>query len=143
GFAPQRRSRPGLLPALLPLVIVAVVMGITFRSQLQDLTGIGAWSGREPLVCDGNDNINVSGVSVTESQGAAVVVRGNCHVTMRDCTIKAPVAIEASANGHVTVINGVVQGTVDASGNANVDLVGNVKSIGTTKRSGNARVSGR
>lgn len=140
--APAPRVRMPVLPFLMPLVIVALVMGITFREQLMNLTGIGGWDGSEPLVCDGNDEITVNGVTAKFTQGAAVVVRGNCRVQLRNCTIQSPVAIDASGNGGVTVLNGSVTGEIDASGNGHVDMVGNAKQSGAIKKTGNARVNG-
>jgi hypothetical protein len=135
-----------VLPVLLPLVIVSVVMVATFHRQLSNLTGIGAWDGSEPLVCDGNDAIEADGVTATFAHGSAIVARGNCHVTLKNCKLKAVVGVEASGNAHVTVTNGSVQGTavaVDASGNATVDLLGNVATSGPLRRANNAHVTGK
>ena len=146
---PPPRARPrvgcGIFPALLPFVIVSIVMVATFHEQLQNLTGIGAWDGDEPLVCAGNETIDVDGVTATFTQGSAVVARGNCHVTLKNCTLKAVTGIEASGNAHVTVKGGSVQGmgiAIDASGNATVDLLGNVKTTGPVRHSNNAHVTG-
>ena len=141
--APTRAYRPPILPFLMPLLIVAIVMGVTFREPLMNLTGIGQWDGSEPLVCDGNDEVSVNGVNAKFTQGAAIVVRGNCHVKLKDCTIQSPIAIDASGNGGVTVTNGSVIGEIDASGNAHVDIVGNAKASGAVKKRGNARFNGR
>lgn len=140
---PARRFRMPVLPFVMPFVIIALVMGFTFREQLVNLTGIGQWDGSEPLVCDANDDIQVSGVTAKLAQGPAIVVRGNCHVALKDCTVNAPIAIDASGNGVVTVTNGSLTGEISATENARVDLVGNVKSSGAVKKSGNARVNGR
>lgn len=140
---PARSGMP-VLPFLMPLLIVALVMGITFRGPLMNLTGLGAWDGSEPLVCGGNDDIEVSGVNAKFTSGAAVVVRSNCKVTLKNCTIQSPVAINASGNATVTIVNGTINGEIDAAENAHVDLVGNAKQTGPIKKLGiNAKVNGR
>lgn len=130
-----------LLPALLPIVILAFV----FRQPLQNLTGVGAWDGSEPLVCGGVEEIAVSGVSAKFTQGSAVIARDNCHVTLKNCKLSAPVAIVASGNARVTVIGGGVEGAtaVEANDNAAVALLANVTTTGLTKRSKNASVTGK
>lgn len=102
------------------------------------------WNGSEPLVCGGNDNISVSGVTANFNAGSAIHAGANCHVRCTDCTLSAPVAIEAGGNAEVVIINGSVKGTTllaDASGNAHVTVTGNVTVAGASKQSGNAKVS--
>ena len=96
------------------------------------------------LVCGGNDNISVSGVTANFNAGSAIHAGANCHVRCTDCTLSAPVAIEAGGNAEVVIINGSVKGTTllaDASGNAHVTVTGNVTVAGASKQSGNAAVS--
>jgi hypothetical protein len=144
-FAPPRRSGAPVLPFLLPLVIVGGVLLATFHEQLSNLTGIGAWDGSEPLVCDGNDQLVVSGVKASFKDGTAVVARGNCHVTLKRCELDAAVGIQADGNAHVTVIGGAVRGktAIDASGNAVVDLLANAATTGAVHRTGSAQVTGK
>lgn len=109
----------------------------TFASSL-------VWSGSEPLMCSGNENIAVSGVTATFNAGTAIRASGNCHVRCTDCTLSAPTAIEAGGNAEVIIVNGSVKGTTllaDASGNARITIMGNVTASGPSKQSGNAKVS--
>jgi hypothetical protein len=102
------------------------------------------WDGKSPFECGGNDNISVKGVTAEFSAGTAVTVNGNCHFTCTDCTIRAPIAVEAGGNGVVMIVNGTIEGTellAQAAGNARVNVAGNVKASGAVKQSGNARVS--
>lgn len=102
------------------------------------------WDGTEPLHCGGVENISVTGVEATFAAGTAIVATANCQVKCTDCKITAPIAIEASGNAQVTMLNGSVKGTsilADASGNARVTIGGNVTVSGLTRASANAKVS--
>ena len=102
------------------------------------------WDGKDPLVCGGNDNITVTGVTAKFNAGSAIVASANCHVKCTNCNLEGTTAIEASGNADVTIINGSVKGTVlmaDASNNAHVTVMGNVVVAGETKKSGNAKIS--
>ena len=126
------------------LVIVSAAGGFTMLSRCSSLASSMVWDGSEPFSCAGNDDVAVKGVHAQFNAGTAVSVSGNCHFTCTDCTIRAPVAFDVTGNGSVTVINGNVAGTamlVDASGNAHVNISGNVVSSGVVRQSGNARVN--
>ena len=102
------------------------------------------WSGNEPLVCSGNDNIDVSGVTAKFANGTAIQASANCHVRCTGCTLEAATVIDASGNAEVNIINGSVKGSpimAEASNNAHVTIMGNVTVAGTTKQSGNAKVN--
>ncbi len=104
-----------------------------------------SWNGKEPLDCDGNDQIEVSGVKATFTSGAAIVASGNCHLTCKDCILKAPVAVRASANAEVILLNGAIEGTdsaLTASDNSKIDVRGNATVVGTTKQTSNAKITG-
>jgi hypothetical protein len=126
------------------LIIVAAAGGFTMISRCSTLASSMVWDGSAPFSCAGNDDIAVKGVHAQFNAGTAVTVSGNCHFTCTDCTIKAPVAFDVAGNGSVTVVNGNVAGTtmlVDATGNAHVNISGNVVSSGAVHQSGNARVN--
>lgn len=102
------------------------------------------WSGDEPITCTGNDDIAVSGVEASFTSGTAISATGNCHFRCTDCNISAPTAIDASGNAQITIINGTIKGTAilaDASGNAHVNISGNVTASGRVRENGNAKVS--
>jgi hypothetical protein len=126
------------------LVIVSTAGGFTMLSRCSSIASSMVWDGSAPFMCAGNDDIEVKGVHAQFNAGTAVTVSGNCHFTCTDCTIRAPVAFDVTGNGSVTVINGNVAGTailVDASGNAHVNISGNVVSSGAVRQSSNARVN--
>lgn len=102
------------------------------------------WDGKTPLICSGNDHIDVTGVHATFTAGAAISASSNCHVKCTECVITAPTAIEASSNAEVIIINGTIQGTsvlADATNNAKVTISGNVTASGKVNQKGNAKVS--
>ena len=102
------------------------------------------WSGKEPLMCDGNDDISVSDVKANFSAGAAIIANGNCKVTCKSCDLKAAVGVQAGGNAEVNVVDGKVEGQVaiTASTNAHVNVRGNAKVVGLVNKSGNAEVTG-
>lgn len=107
------------------------------------LSGL-VWDGSEPLHCGGNDEIAVSGVSASFTDGAAIVATGNCHVRCDECTLSAATIVEASGNAQVTLVGGSAKGTsvlADASGNARVTISGTRAVTGRVKESANAKVS--
>lgn len=120
--------------------------GVAFSkcSKHSSLMSSLVWDGSEPFTCSGNDEIAVQGVEANFAAGTAISAAGNCHFRCTDCTISAPTGIEATGNAQVTIINGSVKATkllADASGNARVNIGGNVTVTGRTTRSGNAQVS--
>ena len=127
---------------------ISIVAGggafFAYFSKHSSIASSLVWDGSGPFHCDGNDKVSVKEVNAQFNAGTAITVGGNCHFTCTDCTIKAPTIIEAGGNGVVTIINGSVIGTdvlVDASGNARVNISGNVTSSGEVKKSSNAKVS--
>jgi hypothetical protein len=120
-----------LIAGLLPVLRMAV--GASFASS---------WDGTSAFECDGNDEKKISGVTAALG-GTAIYARGNCHLTIEDCRIKAQTGIDASGNAHVTIKGGSVEGAIaiDASANAAVDNRG-AKVSGKARKSGNARITG-
>jgi hypothetical protein len=52
--------------------------------------------------------------------------------------------VEASGNAQVTIVGGTIRGTTtlaDATGNARIDITGNVTASGRVREKGNAKVS--
>ncbi len=116
-----------------------------WRHAMVDSVGALGWDGTTPLTCGGNDQIDVSGVTASFSAGSAIIASGNCHVSCTNCTLKAPVAVEADGNGEVKLINGTITGTVtslNATGNGNIDVLGNATVVGPYHQSANGRVTG-
>jgi hypothetical protein len=117
------------------------------RSMMADMgsaAGFG-WDGRNPFMCTGNDQIDVSGINASFSAGSAVTVSGNCHMTCRDCTLRAPIAVEVDGNGQVTLVNGTITGTdtsLVASGNGSINVTGNAHVTGPYRQSANGKVLG-
>lgn len=119
-------------------------VGITRCTKGSSLLSSLVWDGKEPLQCGGNDRISVTGVTANFNAGAAIIASGNCQVRCEGCTITAATAVEAGGNAQVTIANGAVTGTAllaDASGNARVTFMGDVKVSGTVKESRKGQVS--
>ncbi len=68
------------------------------------------WDGKSTFTCDGNDAVSLKGVKAT----AGVVAGGNCHLTLDNCTITAPIGISSDGNARVIVTGGSVTGTTNA-----------------------------
>jgi hypothetical protein len=137
--------------AIFVIVMICSAGGWGFRrwhghGVAADLSGASVgWDGTSPLSCGGNDEYDVSGVTASFTAGQAILASGNCHVTCRDCNLKAPVAVEASGNGNVQLINGVITGTttsLNATGNGTINVLGNAKVNGPFHQSANGTVSG-
>jgi len=132
----------------LGIAVVFLVMGSggwAWHRLRGDVDDDDFWNGSEPLACDGNDEIDVRGVKATFTAGAALIASGNCHVTCKDCALKAPIAVQASGNAQVVLVNGSAEGTeasISASDNARVEVRGNATIVGSTKQVANARVVG-
>lgn len=103
-----------------------------------------AWDGKSEYSCGGNDIVVLEGVTANLTSGSAVSVAGNCHVTLKNCHITAPVAIDASGNGQVTIEGGEVKGTdsaIKAAGLSKIDVSG-AKVTGKVDKQGLAKVTG-
>lgn len=102
------------------------------------------WDGASTFSCGGNDAPILSGMTVTLAASPAFHTTGNCHLTLDNMNVTAPVVIEAQANSRVTVTGGSLNGSqnsISASANARVD-VGGATVTGPVQRSGNGQVSG-
>jgi hypothetical protein len=102
-----------------------------------------AWDGLSTLECTGANTMELDGVTAA-LPNVGVRASGGCNLTLRNCNLTAPVAIEASGGAHVTVIGGTVTGTItsiQAGGGSTVDVQGAVVT-GPVARSGGAHVNG-
>jgi hypothetical protein len=140
------RSISWLVWVVVVLVVSLGGSGAAFMRCTKHSTALSSlvWDGSEPLHCGGNEDIAVTGVEAHFSAGQAIVATGNCKVRCTDCKISAPIAIEASGNAQVTIINGSVQGSAilaDASGNSRVNISGNATASGQTRQSANGKVT--
>ena len=141
------RSMSWITWVVVSIFISAMAGGGAFFAWFSKHSSIASslvWDGKAPFHCDGNDEINVTGVTAQFNAGTAITVGGNCHFTCTDCSIKSATVIEAGGNSVVTIINGSViasETLVDASANARVNISGNVVASGEVKKGGNAKVS--
>lgn len=76
----------------------------------------------DPIVCKGNDRLTIRGVTVRRTSGAALVVNGNCHVELFDCTLEAPVGVVVSGNGDVKLHNCDVRAADGVYGAAHAEI---------------------
>ncbi|MEP7123787.1 MAG: right-handed parallel beta-helix repeat-containing protein [Byssovorax sp.] len=138
----QKFSRWMMIPGL---VIGGIAMIAGLAPVLRMAIGsslASSWDGMGPFECGGNDEQKISGVTATLG-GTAIYARGNCHLTIESCHIKAQTGIDASGNARVIIKGGSVEGAIaiDASGNATVDNSSG-KVTGKAKKSANARITG-
>jgi hypothetical protein len=103
----------GVAAAILPLILRGGSGGGIFG---------GGWSGKEPLVCSGNEWIVVDHVKAHFDKGVAIDASGNCEVSCKDCDISAPTIVRARENASVHFDHGTAEGKVfyEASENASV-----------------------
>jgi hypothetical protein len=141
-----------LLFGLLPVVITLFVAGIIAWTSMRatggtsglSLGGLGGWNGSTPLLCGGNDEMQLSGISASFSAGSALNVSGNCHVVCNGCNLKAPVVVTAAGNAQIDLVDCHLEGgdAIVAEGNAQVRIAGNSTVVGRITQGGNASVTG-
>jgi hypothetical protein len=131
------------------LALVSLGGWVYHRATGQRVAGItddddDDWTGSAPLECSGNEDISAEHVKATFTSGSAIRASGNCKVTCKDCSIKAPTGITAGGNAQITLVGGSVEGetSINASANAKVDVRGDAKVTGPIAQSGNATVTG-
>lgn len=138
----RRFGRWMMVPGLLigGVALVAGLFPVLKMAVGGSLTS--SWDGTSPFECGGNEEKKISGVTATLG-GTAIYARGNCHLTIENCRIKAQTGIDASGNARVVIKGGSVEGaiSVEASGNATVDNSSGRVS-GKVKKSSNARITG-
>jgi len=97
-----------------------------------------------PLVCGGVDELSFEGETVTFPTGTAITAGGNCKLTLVNCNVTAPVAVDVGGNAQVIIRGGTVTGAtaaISAGGNAHVVVEGASVS-GPVTRGGNAQITG-
>jgi hypothetical protein len=102
-----------------------------------------AWDGLSTLECTGANTMELEGITATLSD-VGVRASGACNLTLRNCNLTAPTAVEVSGGAHVTIIGGTVTGSVaaiQAGGGSTVDVQG-ATITGPVARSGGAHVNG-
>lgn len=101
------------------------------------------WDGKSAFTCGGSDAVILTGVKANLSS-TAITTMGSCALTLVDCDITAPTAIDAGGSSSVTVTGGTLNGSafaVKAGGSANVTLAG-TKVTGKTRSLGSAKITG-
>jgi hypothetical protein len=134
----------GIVAAVVPLVIIAIVFSTLYSSGVFGNARTASWNGTGPLICSGNDHVEVTGVVANQPGAQVVIASGNCHLELHNVSITAMTPIVASGNAQVTVTGGALIGygaSVMASGNANV-IVSGAAVTGVAYRRGNATVMG-
>ena len=98
------------------------------------------WDGKSTFTCGGTDAVTLTGVKAS----AGITAMGNCQLTLVDCDITAPTAIDANGNAQVTMTGGSLNGSsfaVKANGLAKITMTG-TKVTGKTKAEGLAKITG-
>ncbi|MCB9762138.1 MAG: hypothetical protein H6739_20120 [Alphaproteobacteria bacterium] len=136
-----------LLPVILPIFIIgltASIIGVVFYQVGLIQLPFSTWDGAEPLVCAGNERMEIKGVTARLPYGPVIEANGNCQLTLVECVIEGPTAIYAAGNARVRLERGSVTGAdfaFDLGGNAQVEVRGAAVS-GPRRAGGNARVHG-
>lgn len=102
------------------------------------------WDGTGPLVCAGNQVLDVTPVSATLGVSPAITAMGNCRMTLHGVHVSAPVALQVGGNAEVILDGGSYTGSsaaIVAGANAHVVVQGALVQ-GPVQRSGGARVDG-
>jgi hypothetical protein len=138
-------SGPGcgiLIGVLAPLFVGGLIAFSTLR-QTGGLPGpLGpSWDGHTPLLCGGNESFDVKSVQANLGEGPLITAGGNCHVKCTDCKLHAKTGIVAGGNAEITIVNGSLEGSISAGGNARVSVIGNATFSGSVSSGGNAQVS--
>lgn len=83
---------------------------------------------QEPIDCDGDEQVQLDGVTIVNEAGPAIRARGDCRVTLTDSDLRgSDVGVEASGSAIVILRDGRVSGgeaAVVATGEAQVSLLG-------------------
>jgi hypothetical protein len=102
------------------------------------------WDGKSPLNCGGTTELKIENVQASLSAGPAVIAGGNCQLTLKGVSLRAPVVLQVMGNARVTLEDCEIHGTtsaISASGNGQVTLQGS-HIDGPINKSGAAQVSG-
>jgi hypothetical protein len=101
-----------------------------------------------PVVCNGNDNVQIMGKTLA-SVGVPVIAQGDCTLRLIGCAVSGSIAINAGGNAKVFVEGGSLAGKMSAVvlfGNSQLDVSGGTVLTGvvTVTAAGNstARISG-
>jgi hypothetical protein len=113
--APAKTGGNGWLGVvLLTVVLAAVGVGIAAVVSRGTIGGssLFSWSGKEPLVCSGNERITVDHVTASFPKGTVIDASGNCHVVCKDCALSGSTVIAARENADVHLDHGTADGDV-------------------------------
>jgi hypothetical protein len=103
-----------------------------------------AWDGKKGFSCGGSKHLRIEGTTAKLTSGTAIQAGGNCRLVLSKVTITAPTAIQALANGQVTVEGGSVTGKPTAAkalGNGKITFKG-TKVTGKKQALGAAKIQG-
>jgi hypothetical protein len=103
-----------------------------------------AWDGKTPLVCGGNQQLVIEGVSAELGAQTPITATANCHLTLKNVSLKGATALVATGSAVVEVESGSIAGStsaVSAMGSAAVNLHG-TRVSGPLHHLGSARITG-
>ena len=112
----------GCLGTAATSVIVLAALAWGMRPFYMPHVNAFLWDGSETFVCDGNDDVSMSDKKASISNGPAIEIRSNCHVSCKNCELKGDVGIQSGGNGQVRLEGGSVEGATTA-----LDLAGNTR----------------
>ena len=143
----------GIILALIAFLFIGVAVYAYMQMKATGSSASGGaggapkaatWDGKSEYTCGGTDNVVLDGVTANLTSGTAITVMGNCQLTLKKCHITAPIAIDATGNGQVTVEGGDIKATdtaIKAAGLAKITVNG-AKVTGKVDKQGLATVTG-
>ena len=112
----------GCLGTAATFVIVLAALAWGMRPFYMPYVRAFMWDGSETFVCDGNDDVSMSNKTANISDGPAIEMRSNCHISCENCDLKGEVGIETSGNNQIRLEGGSVEGKETA-----LELGGNTR----------------
>ncbi|AKF10603.1 hypothetical protein [Sandaracinus amylolyticus] len=102
------------------------------------------WDGTGPLVCAGNQVLDVTPVTATLGASPAISAMGNCRMTLHGVNVSAPIALQVGGNAEVILDGGSYTGATAAivAGASSHVVVQGAVIQGAVQRTGGARVEG-
>jgi hypothetical protein len=104
GSAARKQSRFVTCLVLLPILLTVGATTLPFLIPLMSAKMASwTWDGAETLECGGNDRRTLSDVDVKAKATPAIVVRGNCELTIESSRIRGTEVLDVRENGRVTI----------------------------------------
>ncbi len=117
-----------IIPFLPAIIVTLTMVGPANIPLVNRLPGI-RWDGKEPFTCSGNDDRVIDGVTADLAGYIVVSASSNCHLQIRNSSLRGKIAILASGNAEVNIVGGEIEGSeisIETDNNAEVLVSGAV-----------------